>query len=96
MEAPGHRADLILSEENPLAALSTLRAPLGVMVKGQWRDAAALMRTVRAWPPWCDADARPGWLDAAMEILEPRAQAPPAEPSVILTVWGAGYKAADV
>lgn len=40
--APGHRADLILSEENPLATLSTLRTPLGVMAKGQWRDAAAL------------------------------------------------------
>ncbi len=40
--APGHRADLILSEKNPLAALATLRTPMGVMVKGQWRDAAAL------------------------------------------------------
>jgi len=40
--APGHRADLILSEGNPLATLSTLRTPLGVMVMGRWRDAAAL------------------------------------------------------
>lgn len=40
--APGYRADLILSEKNPLATLSTLRTPRGVMVKGQWRDAAAL------------------------------------------------------
>jgi hypothetical protein len=40
--APGNRADLILSEHNPLATLATLRTPLGVMVKGQWRDAAAL------------------------------------------------------
>ena len=40
--APGQRADLILSEKNPLASLSTLRTPMGVMVKGQWRDAAAL------------------------------------------------------
>lgn len=40
--APGYRADLILSEESPLATLSTLRTPLGVMVKGQWRDAATL------------------------------------------------------
>jgi hypothetical protein len=40
--APGYRADLILSENNPLAALSTLRTPVGVMIKGQWRDAAAL------------------------------------------------------
>lgn len=40
--APGYRADLILSANNPLTALATLRSPLGVMIKGQWRDAAAL------------------------------------------------------
>ena len=40
--APGHRADLILSEHNPLAALATLRTPIGVMAKGQWWNAAAL------------------------------------------------------
>ena len=40
--APGYRADLILSTDDPLAKLSTLRAPLGVMVRGQWCDAAAL------------------------------------------------------
>ena len=40
--APGYRADLVLSENNPLATLSTLRSPLGVMVQGRWRDAAAL------------------------------------------------------
>ena len=40
--APGYRADLLLTEKNPLATLSTLRTPLGVMVKGQWRDAATL------------------------------------------------------
>jgi imidazolonepropionase-like amidohydrolase len=40
--APGYRADLILSESNPLATLATLRAPLGVMIQGQWRDSAAL------------------------------------------------------
>jgi imidazolonepropionase-like amidohydrolase len=40
--APGYRADLILSKDNPLAILSTLRTPLGVMVQGQWRDAAVL------------------------------------------------------
>jgi imidazolonepropionase-like amidohydrolase len=40
--APGYRADLILTEKNPLATLPTLRTPLGVMVKGQWRDAASL------------------------------------------------------
>jgi Amidohydrolase family len=40
--ALGYRADLILSEKNPLAMLATLRTPMGVMVNGQWRDAAAL------------------------------------------------------
>jgi len=40
--APGYRADLILSENNPLTTLSILRRPMGVMVQGQWRDAAAL------------------------------------------------------
>jgi hypothetical protein len=40
--APGYRADLVLSSANPLDALATLRAPLGVMAHGQWRDAAAL------------------------------------------------------
>ena len=40
--APGNRADLVLSASNPLAGLSTLRKPIGVMVRGEWRDAAAL------------------------------------------------------
>ena len=40
--APGYRADLVLSENNPLGGLSTLRKPIGVMVRGQWRDATAL------------------------------------------------------
>lgn len=38
----GYRADLILSKSNPLDALSTLRTPLGVMSRGEWRDATAL------------------------------------------------------
>jgi imidazolonepropionase-like amidohydrolase len=42
MIAVGYRADLILSKENPLATLVTLRSPMGVMIKGLWRDAAAL------------------------------------------------------
>jgi hypothetical protein len=40
--APGDRADLVLTSANPLDSLATLRAPLGVMVQGQWHDAAAL------------------------------------------------------
>lgn len=38
----GFRADLLLVEGNPLQSLDTLRAPLGVMVGGQWRTADEL------------------------------------------------------
>lgn len=38
----GYRADLILTEQNPLDGLSTLRSPLGVMAEGRWRDKQAL------------------------------------------------------
>jgi imidazolonepropionase-like amidohydrolase len=34
--APGHRADLILAEGNPLGALGILRQPAGVMARGRW------------------------------------------------------------
>jgi imidazolonepropionase-like amidohydrolase len=34
--AVGNRADLVISTTNPLDDLSTLRKPLGVMVKGRW------------------------------------------------------------
>jgi hypothetical protein len=40
--APGARADLILSQSNPLDGLSTLRKPLGVMARGAWHSAADL------------------------------------------------------
>ncbi|MET0226396.1 MAG: amidohydrolase family protein [Dokdonella sp.] len=40
--APGQRADLILSANNPLEDLSTLRQPLGVMASGTWYAAADL------------------------------------------------------
>lgn len=40
--AAGDRADLILSSENPLDNLSTLRTPLGVMAHGQWWDGQGL------------------------------------------------------
>jgi hypothetical protein len=40
--ALGYRADLILTADNPLSMLSTLRSPLGVMASGHWRDATAL------------------------------------------------------
>jgi hypothetical protein len=39
---PGYRADLILSDDNPLQNLATLRAPAGVMAHGHWHDRAAL------------------------------------------------------
>ena len=38
----GCRADLILSDANPLDSLATLKAPLGVMATGHWYDAADL------------------------------------------------------
>lgn len=34
--AAGHRADLVLLKENPLADLAHLRNPAGVMVRGRW------------------------------------------------------------
>jgi imidazolonepropionase-like amidohydrolase len=34
--APGDRADLVLTEANPLEGLATLRKPLGVMAHGRW------------------------------------------------------------
>ncbi|QBB71750.1 amidohydrolase [Pseudolysobacter antarcticus] len=47
----GNRADLILSEKNPLEDLSTLRKPLGVMANGKWyarNDLHALLDQVAA------------------------------------------------
>jgi imidazolonepropionase-like amidohydrolase len=41
---PGLRADLILVEGNPLDALSILRKPVGVMVRGVWYPRASLLR----------------------------------------------------
>jgi hypothetical protein len=40
--APGARADLILSQSNPLDGLATLRKPVGVMARGNWYAAADL------------------------------------------------------
>ena len=40
--APGYRADLLLLSGNPLADLSVLGRPLGVMARGRWFDRAAL------------------------------------------------------
>jgi imidazolonepropionase-like amidohydrolase len=40
--APGYCADLVLTTENPLSSLTTLRTPLGVMANGKWHDATAL------------------------------------------------------
>ena len=39
---PGYRADLILSDSNPLEDLRTLRTPAGVMSHGHWYDRDAL------------------------------------------------------
>ena len=38
----GNRADLILSEKNPLDDLMTLKKPLGVMANGRWYDRSEL------------------------------------------------------
>lgn len=43
---PGHRADLILAESNPLDSLATLRAPAGVMARGRWYPRARLAALV--------------------------------------------------
>jgi len=40
--APGKRADLLLVNGNPLQDLSTLRQPVGVMVRGKWIGASEL------------------------------------------------------
>lgn len=39
---PGARADLVLSQTNPLDDLTTLRRPLGVMANGRWYSRADL------------------------------------------------------
>lgn len=44
--AVGRRADLVMTAENPLANLATLRHPVGVMARGEWRDSAELRRLV--------------------------------------------------
>lgn len=40
----GSRADLVLSAENPLTKLATLRKPLGVMAGGHWYSATDLVK----------------------------------------------------
>jgi predicted amidohydrolase len=42
--SPGKRADLLLVNGNPLQDLSTLREPIGVMVRGKWLAAGELSR----------------------------------------------------
>ena len=44
--AGGYRADLILVNENPLRDVTTLKAPVGVMVRGRWLGAAVLRRAL--------------------------------------------------
>lgn len=41
---PGHRADLILLDRNPLESIGHLREPAGVMVRGEWYPREALER----------------------------------------------------
>ena len=42
----GHRADLLLTDNNPLDDLTTLNQPAGVMVRGQWLSRAELDATL--------------------------------------------------
>ncbi|MCH7631289.1 MAG: amidohydrolase, partial [Proteobacteria bacterium] len=42
MIAPGHRADLILLDENPLEDISNMRSIAGVMVRGIWLSRAEI------------------------------------------------------
>jgi hypothetical protein len=42
--APGYRADLVLTDHNPLSSLGTLDHPVGVMAHGQWRTSAELQQ----------------------------------------------------
>jgi imidazolonepropionase-like amidohydrolase len=50
---PGSPADLVLLDANPLVSFDTLRRPVGVVVRGHWREFRALRRrplTPRAQP----------------------------------------------
>jgi imidazolonepropionase-like amidohydrolase len=40
--AVGHRADVILAERNPVEDVRHVRAPVGVMVRGEWFPRARL------------------------------------------------------
>ncbi len=58
--APGSRADLVLSAANPLADLSTLGKPVGVMARGTWYPAARLRQLLHGVAARYDAAcARP-------------------------------------
>jgi imidazolonepropionase-like amidohydrolase len=46
--APGARADLILSNANPLADVGTLRTPAGVMIRGRWIPRAEIQQHLDA------------------------------------------------
>lgn len=47
MVAPGHRADLLLLEANPLDDLAHLQRRAGVMVRGRWIPEAAIQERLR-------------------------------------------------
>lgn len=57
--APGRRADLLLSESNPLDDLSTLRKPLGVMANGRWYARADLRKLLDEVAATCAGAAMP-------------------------------------
>jgi imidazolonepropionase-like amidohydrolase len=45
----GKRADLILTRDNPLEDITTIKEPLGVMAAGRWYSMEALARMIE--PP---------------------------------------------
>lgn len=48
MVAPGHRADLVLLERNPLEDVANLRGIAGVMVRGRWIEGAEIRARLEA------------------------------------------------
>lgn len=60
--APGARAELILVSGNPLADLSILRRPTGVLMNGHYYDRTALDELEKAGAKTSSAYATIGWL----------------------------------
>jgi hypothetical protein len=89
--APGFRADLVLTEVDPLEDLATLRAPLGVMSHGVWYDREKLSQLLEgiardyrdavAGPPERQGGRRP-----------PVLRRPPSHRGRDLSAWAAARR----